>query len=431
MPFAKTGGLADVAGALAPRVRAARRRRAAVHAAVRAACGGLVGVRAGAGGAARARSRWARPATSSRCSAARPGHRSWRPCSSTARRCSTGRRCTRTMPDEHRRFLVFTRAVLESCQRLRFAPDIFHCNDWHTALLPLLLTHRVRVGPPVRRSRTVLTIHNIGYQGIMPASAVADLALGQGESLLDPVDLAAGQINPLNNGMTFADAVTTVSPTYAREICRRAARHGHGGGARARADGVTGILNGVDYREWDPRARPAPDRALRAAATSPASPPTSARRWPRMACPLRRLRRWSACQPAAGQKGFDLLFDALPSLLARARLRARSCWAAARRATSSSSPTSRAATPSRVGFRSRLRRGARAPDRGGQRHVPDAVALRALRPEPDVQPALRDDTGRAQYRRPGRLRAALRPGERPGYRLRVQRLRRARRSTGR
>ncbi len=156
--------------------------------------------------------------------------------------------------DEYRRFLIFTRAVVESCQRLAFAPDIFHCNDWHTALLPLLLRTVYSWDRLFAASRTVLTIHNIGYQGFMPASALSDLALGPaGEGLLDGADLAAGIINALKTGIKLADVVTTVSPTYAREICAGALGMGMQDTLRARLDSVIGILNGVDYSEWDPR----------------------------------------------------------------------------------------------------------------------------------------------------------------------------------
>jgi len=121
-------------------------------------------------------------------------------------------------PDEHRRFLLFTRAAIESCQAIGFVPDIFHCNDWHTAFLPLLLRTLYASKTAVARVPSVLTIHNIGYQGIMPAAAVADLGLGAFEDRLDAGDRAAGIINSLKCGIKFADVVTTVSPTYAREI---------------------------------------------------------------------------------------------------------------------------------------------------------------------------------------------------------------------
>ena len=78
-------------------------------------------------------------------------------------------------PDEHRRFLLFTRAVIESCLRLGFAPDIFHCHDWHTAFLPLFLKTLYAPVPLFARSRSVLTIHNIGYQGVIPGAFISDL----------------------------------------------------------------------------------------------------------------------------------------------------------------------------------------------------------------------------------------------------------------
>jgi starch synthase len=155
-------------------------------------------------------------------------------------------------PDEHRRFLLFTRAAIESCQGLDFVPDIFHCNDWHTAYLPLLL-RTVYAREAAARVSSVLTIHNIGYQGIMPAAAVADLGLGERQDLLDVGDLGAGIINSLKSGIKFGDVVTTVSPTYAREICETQLGMGMQQTLRERRNGVVGILNGVDYREWDPR----------------------------------------------------------------------------------------------------------------------------------------------------------------------------------
>jgi starch synthase len=102
----------------------------------------------------------------------------------------------------------------------------------------------------------VLTIHNIGYQGEFPAAASADLGLGDNAYLLHQDDLRAGRINALKHGCMYADAVTTVSPTYAAEI--RTPEYGMGLDAilRSRAAALVGILNGVDYDEWDPRNDP-------------------------------------------------------------------------------------------------------------------------------------------------------------------------------
>jgi starch synthase len=157
-------------------------------------------------------------------------------------------------PDEHRRFLLFTRAVLESCQRLRFVPDIFHCNDWHTAFLPLFLKNLDRGALPAK-PKTLLTIHNIGYQGLMPSSAIDDLG-SVSMSQLDPDDAARGVINSLKTGIKYADRVSTVSPTYAREISESPLGMGLQAALHARTEGVTGILNGVDYEHWDPRQDP-------------------------------------------------------------------------------------------------------------------------------------------------------------------------------
>ncbi len=218
-------------------------------------------------------------------------------------------------PDEYRRFMLFTRAVIESCQRLEFAPDIFHCNDWHSALLPLMLKTAYAWDRLFARSRTVLTIHNIGYQGIMPRGAVADLGLDPREPLVNAADLSSGCVNSLRSGIKLADAVTTVSPTYAREICTAPLGMGMEQELRARADGITGILNGVDYREWDPRH----DRHLRVHFNATDISGKAANKRVLMtanglqfdpAAPL-----LSMVSRLTEQKGIDLLFDALPKVL--------------------------------------------------------------------------------------------------------------------
>jgi starch synthase len=220
-----------------------------------------------------------------------------------------------TDPDEHRRFLLFTRAVVESCLRLGFAPDVFHSHDWHTGFLPLFLKTIYAPVPLFARSRSVLTIHNIGYQGVIPAAFIADLGLAAQETQLDPADLQAGVINSLKTGIKFADSVTTVSPTYAREITDSTLGMGMEATLRARAMPVVGILNGVDYREWDPRH----DRLL----TEHFSPEDldGKHRNKRRLLDAANL-TLSPQSPLIGmvtrlaaQKGIDILIDALPKLL--------------------------------------------------------------------------------------------------------------------
>jgi starch synthase len=220
-----------------------------------------------------------------------------------------------TDPDEHRRFLLFTRAVVESCLRRGFAPDIFHCHDWHTGFLPLFLKTLYAPVPLFAGARSVLTIHNIGYQGVIARDFIGDLGLSGAESQLDPADLQAGVINSLKTGIKFADIVTTVSPTYAREITETWLGMGMDATLRARANPVVGILNGVDYREWDPRH----DRYLQAHF----SPEDLAGK----AANKRELLATSRLERAPGspligmvtrlasQKGIDLLIDVLPKAL--------------------------------------------------------------------------------------------------------------------
>jgi starch synthase len=218
-------------------------------------------------------------------------------------------------PDEHRRFLLYTRATLESCRRLGFAPDIFHCNDWHSAFLPLYLQTLYSSDALLARAKSLLTIHNIGYQGIMSSAAAPDLGLGAAWSQLDQGDISRGIINPLKTGIKFANRVSTVSPTYAREICDTPLGMGLQATLRARTDRVTGILNGVDYQEWDPRYDPHLSAHF--------SPQDLRGKLINKEMLIATVQlQISTTQPLIGmvtrlteQKGIDLLFDALPALL--------------------------------------------------------------------------------------------------------------------
>jgi starch synthase len=220
-----------------------------------------------------------------------------------------------TDPDEHLRFLAFTRAVFVACQHMQWAPQILHCNDWHTGFAPLFLKASYDWDRLFARTRSVLTIHNIGYQGPFSAAAVGDLNLGAKSYLLHQDDLRAGTINPLKHGIMYADAITTVSPTHAKEICTDQYGMGMQQALRARGVALTGILNGVDYEEWDPRH----DRFL---------PQHYDARRLEVKAQFKRtfLTRlgldYDAAVPLAGmvsrlasQKGIDLMFDSLPELL--------------------------------------------------------------------------------------------------------------------
>jgi starch synthase len=156
-------------------------------------------------------------------------------------------------PDEHLRFILLSRAAIEMCQQLQFTPDIFHCHDWHTALVPAYLKTIYSWDLMFKNSKTVLTIHNIAYQGVFDSGILDQTGLADSAEMLDQEDLAGGRINFLKTGVMHADLLTTVSPSYSREILEPENGMGLDGHLRARGGSVTGILNGVDYTEWDPQ----------------------------------------------------------------------------------------------------------------------------------------------------------------------------------
>jgi starch synthase len=155
-------------------------------------------------------------------------------------------------PDEHRRFLTLCYVSLFLCQRFDFAPDIIHAHDWQAALIPMLLKTLFAKDPRFARTRTLLTIHNLMYQGSFPAAAGPDTNLDKYTHLFHQDRLNAGVMNFLVQGVLYADGVSTVSPTYAKEIQTPALGAGIDDLLRKRSSTVIGILNGVDYNEWSP-----------------------------------------------------------------------------------------------------------------------------------------------------------------------------------
>jgi len=154
--------------------------------------------------------------------------------------------------DEHRRFLALGWAALTACQHMGFAPDVLHCNDWHTALLPLTLKARFSWDRLFARTRSLLTVHNLNYQGGFPASILHDTNLSDVPHLFHQEQLEAGRINFLLHGILYAGAINAVSPTYAQEIQTPVHGVGLDPYLRARRGSVVGILNGVDYADWSP-----------------------------------------------------------------------------------------------------------------------------------------------------------------------------------
>ncbi len=153
--------------------------------------------------------------------------------------------------DNLERFTFFSRAVLEVIKARDLSPDVIHCNDWQTGLIPAYLKDIYRGESVFARTATVLTVHNIAYQGQFPANFYG--VTGLGSYLFTPEGLEFwGNLNLLKSGIVFSDAITTVSRGYSREIQTPEFGYGLEGVLKKRKDVLSGILNGVDYTEWDP-----------------------------------------------------------------------------------------------------------------------------------------------------------------------------------
>ena len=158
--------------------------------------------------------------------------------------------------DEGERFAFFDRAVMEALPKIDFVPDVLHCHDWQTGLIPAMLEIQYRVLKPYQKIKTVFTVHNLQYQGVFPIEQIEELvSLGGLAYTPDHLEFY-GQCNFMKGGLTFAQKITTVSPSYAEEI--KTAYYGErlDGLMRSRAQDLLGILNGIDVEEYDPAADP-------------------------------------------------------------------------------------------------------------------------------------------------------------------------------
>jgi starch synthase len=155
-------------------------------------------------------------------------------------------------PDNAERFALFCRAVLEASKILG-VPDIFHCHDWQSALVPVLLRTQYLEDPAFRDCGTVFTIHNIGYQGLFPAEILPLLTLPWDLFTITKMEFF-GNVNFLKGALAYSDLITTVSRRYAQEIQTTEFGFGLDGVLKERAQTVIGILNGVDYEDWNPES---------------------------------------------------------------------------------------------------------------------------------------------------------------------------------
>ena len=158
-------------------------------------------------------------------------------------------------PDEGERFSFFDLAVVRLCEFLSFLPDVVHCNDWQTGFIPLLIKVRSRKEPAWSGVASCYTIHNLQYQGRFPPS-VLDL-LGLDRSFFTPQGVEFyGDVSFMKAGIVYADVVSTVSETYAKEIQTPEFGEGMDGILRERRQDLFGIVNGINYHEFNPKSDP-------------------------------------------------------------------------------------------------------------------------------------------------------------------------------
>jgi starch synthase len=158
--------------------------------------------------------------------------------------------------DNFERFAFFARAALLTAEMLAIKPDLIHCHDWQTGLVPALLKGPLRDSMTLDATPTVFTIHNVGYQGLFPADKLLLTGLSREEFYRSEGLEYYGNISLLKAGIVYSDAVTTVSPAYAREIQTPEYGMGMEGILQYRRASLHGILNGVDYQLWDPARDP-------------------------------------------------------------------------------------------------------------------------------------------------------------------------------
>jgi starch synthase len=159
-------------------------------------------------------------------------------------------------PDEDERFILFNKGVMEVIKRLMWSPDIFHCNDWQTGLIPLYLKDNYKYSPLFKQSKSLFSIHNIGYQGRFPYSTLLKADLNEEYFFSDGPVVSGNSFSFLKTGLWFSDIINTVSETYAKEILTPEYGAGLEKLLTFRKDSLFGILNGVDYTLWDPATDP-------------------------------------------------------------------------------------------------------------------------------------------------------------------------------
>ena len=215
--------------------------------------------------------------------------------------------------DNHIRFAALARAALTTARQV-FRPSVVHCHDWQASPVPIYMRNTLALDPVFMGTKVLLTIHNLGYQGLFPASALPEMGLDKSVFHIGGLEFF-GQVSLLKGGIVYSDALSTVSQAYAREIQTPGYGCGLEGLLAARGNVLTGILNGADYSEWAPET----DRNIRANYSSNDLAG-------KQVCKRALLAEFGLPEEAferplvgivsrlAGQKGFDLIEEAAPEL---------------------------------------------------------------------------------------------------------------------
>src|SRR6516164_1929339 len=293
----------------------------------------------------------------------------------------------RDFPDNAERFTEFSRAAIELAKHI-WTPDLIHCHDWQTSMVPVLLRTSYGDDPAVKAIPVVFTIHNMGYHGVFPRDALERAGIPAGVFHPGGIEFF-GNVNFLKGGLVYSDYLTTVSRKYAQEIQTSEFGFGLEGVVRSRSDRLVGILNGVDYSLWSP------ERDTLIPAKYSAKNLAGKRICKSALLDEYKLSKDNPNRPVVGivsrfadQKGFDLIAQ-IAQQLVHQELSLAVLGTGGRR------------------YEDLLRAlamdfPARAHGGGGFGYVPDAFALRALRSQPDLQPALWNRADRAGNRRFGR-----------------------------
>jgi len=154
-------------------------------------------------------------------------------------------------PDNALRFAAFSMGSLEFMKRSPKPPEVIHCHDWQSALVPAYLRSLYADDPFFESTAVLFTIHNIAYQGLFPPDIMSQVSLDKSLFKIEGLEYY-GKVNLLKGGIVFSDSISTVSQKYSQEIQTDEFGYGLEGVLRSRADRLQGILNGVDYEEWNP-----------------------------------------------------------------------------------------------------------------------------------------------------------------------------------